>query len=947
MRLHLTLLFILLFAGAAPASPMPGWVFRVMKTDHFEIIYRTEQKALAKRYALAAEQAYELLIPIFKEAPANTIIVISDETDSSNGLATFLPYPIIYVYPVLPTTLDSIDEYGDWALEMIVHEYTHILNMYPSHGFYLPLRWIFGSVVRPNAILPKWYLEGLAVNLESRLTDHGRLRTSETGAAARVLVQNDLLRGEKIDRINEQDISSWPYGGRPYMFGGWWWNQVQAEKGPGVIETWNQNFSRRIPFLLNGPMREQTGRSAQSLLSSAHADLEKQVAAQIATLKKSPLQPSTPLVTEEGEQSVFALSPNGMRFVYWVNRAQGKGSTVYFKQRIAAAEPLNSLTSLKLFKGGFSLRVHWMGDEKFVYDQIDLRKPRVSYRDLYLYDFLTGESKRLTTGMRAQEGSPSPNGNKIAYIQNDGGRNRLMLLDLATGESKGLVSSGFTQRLSSPEFLSDTELLFIARNMKGKEQIHLYDLVSKKVRSWNEELASVQHMHMTSKGLLATNADSGVRNVFLVNAAKGASQALSNTVTDIQTADYDPATNSILASVLTGGGRRLVAFPYDAYSPPAIEPLKVDPPPKITTAKVKIRDESYLPIEYLLPHYWIPFIYSVEGGALLQGTSDGSDPAGRNKYSIFGTYDTVTKKPGYGISYINSSLPTDIGVNFAKTVSYLGASQHVIENQGGGVTLTNDWPFDNRFTHWSVGGQINDTESSTIKYKRRGPTAGIQYSRLDHPLNDGIGWHASLSHEEFVGPVTDGFTAYGHTSFHLAENIAAGSGGILLHTRGAFAPKMRMGDVTDLGDRSVGGNYLVSLTNSDYLLRGYPSGAFVGRKILNANLEYSIPLWKTLGGTGTLPLFFRNLDLALFYDTLSVDGGGWDVHRLRYIRSYLSRYYSGAGAELRFNTTAAYHLPISLILGGYYGFTEPFGGGFTPFIGLGLGGLGALENKTP
>ena len=154
-------------------------------------------------------------------------------------------------------------------------------------------------------------------------------------------------------------------------------------------------------------------------------------------------------------------------------------------------------------------------------------------------------------------------------------------------------------------------------------------------------------------------------------------------------------------------------------------------------------------------------------------------------------------------------------------------------------------------------------------------------------------------------------------------------------------------DVTDLGDRSIGGNYLVSLANSEYLLRGYPTGAFVGRKILNASLEYTFPLIKTLVGYGTFPVFVRNMDLALSYDTLSVDGGAKDIRLQKYYRSYLSRFYSGAGFELRFNSTAAYHLPISLILGGYYGFTERFGGGFSPFVGLGLGSLSALENKTP
>lgn len=217
------------------------------------------------------------------------------------------------------------------------------------------------------------------------------------------------------------------------------------------------------------------------------------------------------------------------------------------------------------------------------------------------------------------------------------------------------------QRLSSPVFINDGEILFVSRTLKGREQIQAYDLASKKIRPWNEELGSVQHLRLTSKGVLTTNADTGVRNVFLVGATKGSSQALSNSLADIQTADFDAGSNSIVASELTARGRRLVTFPYANYAPPKIEPLKVDAPAvQATLTKVKIREESYQPITYLLPRYWIPFVYPVEDGVLFQGTTDNNDPAGRNKYSLFGSYDTLTRKPSYGFNYVNSSLPVDL-----------------------------------------------------------------------------------------------------------------------------------------------------------------------------------------------------------------------------------------------------------------------------------------------
>ncbi len=289
----------------AYGASRPEWVYKVLLSEHFEVIFREEQKDLAKRYILAAEQAYELLMPIFKEGPDNTIIFISDDTDAANGLASFLPYPMITVFPVLPSTLDSIEDYGDWPFEVIVHEYTHILNMYPAHGFYWPLKYIFGGLVRPNAVLPKWYLEGLAVTLESHLSDHGRLRADETQATARALVLGDRLRSETLSRINEQELVTWPFGSRPYVFGGWWWNNVYTDYDPKLIEIWNQDFARRLPFFLNGPIKEQTSKTAEELLTETAYKVDSVAKDQLKTLTDSHPHQSSPVSNDRGSSKRF------------------------------------------------------------------------------------------------------------------------------------------------------------------------------------------------------------------------------------------------------------------------------------------------------------------------------------------------------------------------------------------------------------------------------------------------------------------------------------------------------------------------------------------------------------------------------------------------------------------------------------------------------------------
>jgi hypothetical protein len=952
LSLKLGLLLSLTFLISPLWAVSPHWEFRVLNSPHFEVIYRADQRALAERYALAGEQARELLLPIFKEAPDKTIIFITDETDDSNGMASFVPYPLITVYPVLPSTLDSIDDYGDWPLEMIVHEYTHILNMYPAHGFYVPLKWIFGDVIRPNAILPKWYLEGLAVNMESRLSDHGRLRADETRAEARALSLSHRLHSENIAQINEESLTTWPYGARPYMFGGWWWQHVSDVHGPQVIEDWNQDFARRIPFLLNGPMRERTGQSASELLSSTVLTLDDEAHREIATLEANKAHTATKTLSETGETSAFAVSPDGSKLAYVLGRTPvGNDLAVSAVIRVKtrrAHESFSEVPAQTMLKTDGTLRLRWLDEHRVLFDALDLQRPWVTYRDLYIYDMTRNQRIRITQDQRAQDPSPSPDAHSVVFVQNDGGYNRLMLLALNSSQApRVLLQGSFEQRLSGPEYLNANEILYVRHERSGKEQIFVYNLQSQKSKLWNSHLSAAQNLRVTSKGVLVSDSGTHVRNIYLAQNGGAAPIAVTNTLTHIETADYDPLRKELLISELSGDGRILKSLPLDTYHPASLPPSALPAPPEIKTKEVQVSDESYQPFSYLRPRFWIPFVYNVENnGWLFQGSTFNSDPAGRNSYSAFASIDTITQDPSYGLTYTNSSTPVDIGVSYERLISYLGASSYTLKGQYATLDFSQFWPFNDRSFKWDVGGNWSELESG-VAYRRIGPNVGFSFNRLQNPWNS---WYGVLLEGNQTQYLPEGnYFSYGRSYLHMTNLFQLGAGQrVLLQMRAAYAPQLSLDQVVALGDRNIGANYLVSLVNSDFLLRGYPSGEFVGREIVNANLEYTLSLIDAFG-VGTFPLYLRNLEMTLFMDTMAVDGGGIipDRSTSTYFRTRLDQYFSSAGGELRFNTTVAYQMPVTFILGAYYGLNTQFGGGFMPFLGLGLGSLGNLRDKTP
>lgn len=930
------ILFSAILFPQLAAAIDPRWAYRTLYSPNFELIYREDQKLLAKRYIVAAEQAHELLMPIFKEGPRRTIVVLQDDTDLSNGLANFIPYAHIVIYPVLPTQGDSTDEYGDWPLEVMIHEYAHILNMYPAHGIYWPFKYIFGSVIRPNAILPRWWLEGLAVDLESRLSNHGRLRSSQTQAQARAFVLSDKMKTEDVATINEVESRTYPFGARPYLYGGWWWSEAHGKKGDELIYTFNQNFSRRLPFLLNGPTREQLGQSVSQFFSHTKRVVASQAQQQIDTIKKAGATESADAQEGDGQMGAFAFSPDSSRLIY-SGGIVDQGTWIYLSGREDNSR-FTAFKGKKLIRTVGTTKFAWINNDQVVFDQLDMAAPYTNYRDLFRYDFKAKDVERLTKGQRAQEPSVSPNGQLIAYIQNDGGRNRVNVLDLKTMQSRTLVNGNFSQRLASPEFLTDTELLFCARTKNGDEKIFKYDFASGKSSVWNAQLKHVQDLRRTSAGILASDAGTGVRNIYRVTA--NSAEALTNVLTVAHSPDFDPRNNLVVYNEFTGTGTRLKSLELKPReTPPKIQGPDFEAPIEPDVSKVKIEEGGFWPIMYLRPRYWIPWIYPTEGGVLVQGTTAMSDPIGRNRYSLFGSYDSVTQKPSYGVGYQNRSFPIGISADYSKYVTYLTAGGTETESNDGGFGFFGN--LGTRYTAWNLNGIYSETQGLRSKYKRMGPEARLEYSGLSSPYRGKVRWHLEGSHRQFLEQ--DGYLAYGRSYAHIAMLANIGSHKLGIQARGAVSPELGLGNVIELGDRNVGGNYLVNLANSSFLLRGYPSGTFVGRRIVNGNIEYVLPASEIGAGFGTFPLFLRNLELAAFFDAMAVDGAGFNTKRGGYIRSHLREFYTGAGAEIRLNTTMGYHLPLAITTGLYYGLNSDYGGGFTFFLGIGLGSLSPIH----
>ena len=954
--LCITLFNCLFPAQPAQASdPLTHW--ETLETDHFRIVFDSRHYQLANRYARFAEQAFAVTTPVFKIWPEKTVIFIDDSTDIANGAASGVPYPLINARPVLPSALETVGDYGNWGLELLTHEYTHILTFEPATGWIRPFRTVFGTIIRPNMWLPTWYLEGLAVEMETRYSTHGRLRSANFLSIPRALVEENQLEKEDIARINEVSLPDWPRGARPYLMGSLLWNEMVRLGGEKVIGDLNLSYSRRLPFLINGPPESLLGLNYAQLLAQVYKRTTERARTQLAPIAAAGPERYRKVKSPGYFSFGPRVSPDGNTLV-WIGKTHNFESIVIQADRDVAKPEADAMSFVDrpgriLFDGIAINRLSWLPDSTgFIYDSNHNSARYYDYSDLWRYDLKRKKSHQITRGLRSREPAVRADSKFIVFVQNYPGGNRLASIDMDGGHYTSLYSPEMQIRLENPEFLSPDEIIFSEKSEAGVETFKRLKLAVTDGRldvaeAPVELLASFKPVHfprLTSKGLLFVSDRTGVANLYLANAALTDAKAVSNTSTQTVTGEIDPVTGELYYGRLTASGADLVSASEKDWKnspiPPQVAGLIEDDWPHfaVPELEVKPRRTSYNPFGYLLPRYWMPYGFYVPGGVYISASTSAADPAERHAYSLAVSYDTLTKRPSVFGQYMNHTSPVQLLFTGADLNEYIYSADFTRHSTQAGLIGTTFIPGMSQYWRLGAGWQYLQSQVENRVSVRNGPKATLSYSHVTQTgleISPERGGSFSLTQTHYLQSLgnthydqTDILGAFYFSKWFPDRHVLA------LSVSASIAPRL---DDLNLGQTTIGGSYQTNLVSTGLLMRGYNSGVFLGRSLVTTTAEYRFPISYAYRGFGTLPFFLSRWHGALFVDSVTLDGAFYDASIPGYRAAKLGKFFIGTGGEVRADTTLFYRYPVQFIGGLYYGTDRRANpGGLLPYIGIGL-----------
>lgn len=938
-----TFSFCILTPAFAQVDPAIDW--KVQEDDHAVWIYDSRHRELVEQYAKNFRRLFPEIQSLFHEVPDKTTFVISDFTDRPNGSATVFPYPLITIYPVIPLPNSPIGETDDSLYEILAHEYTHILNLHPVHGGMRALSWIFGSIVRPNSYLPRWYAEGLAVFTESYFTTRGgRLRSQNFEGMVRSLTRGNHWDKYSIDTLNDFE-PDWLGGRRAYLLGGALMYELANTHGLDKIDQLNQSYSRRVPYFINSPVYRRTKNDFSDLLDDAYKNLQKKASEQMQTIASAPVTKGTLLAQQGFYNSRPVFSPDGA-YLALISRDHNVPSSIQLRRRDAQ----NSFAQSPPEQIAFGVEINdlaWSPDSrKIAFNSVETFRRFYEYSDIRIYDVVTKKTSRLTSGARAGDLVFSSNGDFIYFVQNTPGSKRLAQLDL----QKKIIKPIYTPAKLATNLYSlvvEKDQLFFIEQHADKRSLKSYNFASKQVSLGNENIETVS-LRKSSRGFLITSSQSGVDNLYLVDSLHDASRVqlsrpITNSLTRILDGDIDPVDGSLYYSEQTENGHMVLQQNESQWKQitqaPPVPPLLKIPESTVSSSSngtgngetgefsFAKKEKDFSPFYYLIPRYWMPFANVIDGGVSFQASTGASDPLGKNSYSLMAEWDTLTKKTGVSAAYTNNSTPVELGVAASQVYRYNYTSETSLRDTSGAVSASYDIPF--MFRNWTLGTswRWSETEFTTLTYRRSGPSVVLGFNsaiQRGYEISPGSGMSTSLSHQAFLEDL--GNLGYNKTNFNLKTYFSRWlpeNNVLFFQLNGTYAPELETSiarPTTGFYTSTLNGNFFNNLLIPPFLVRGYTSGTILGNNMLAANLEYRFPVARVFRGWDTVPFFIKRLHGAVVADAVGLDGFRLSNQLDGYKRErFGDDFFIGYGAELNIECTIGYYLPMTLSFGVYRG----------------------------
>ncbi len=949
----------------ARAANDPRLLWKTLETAHFRINYYSTEDEVAQHVATLAESIYGRLVPAVGWAPSEkTEILLTDQTDSANGSATALPYDAIRLNVTAPDDMSPLGDVDDWYVELVTHEYTHILHTDHIEGIPALVNKILGKTLAPNQVQPHWLLEGLAVFEESARTSGGRLRSS---------MWNMWMRADVLeDNVATLDVFSnvprrWPQGNIWYLYGSFFMQWLADTYGEQAIREMIDDYGRQIvPYAINRSIRRATGRTYEELYVAWVDSMRRSFREQAIAISQRGLREGV-RVTHNGNT---VEHPRWIPANAWPAHA---GELLYYgddghSRAGQWALPLvrdasGRIVGARERERELMIRVNGPGGSSFMPDGAVAFSGGDVYDNLFSFDDLfelpahetspsglDGQRERWSDGWRALDPSVSPDGRRVVFTTNHRGTTYLMMADVvpsphregvrALANVRRLVTGAPFDQAFTPRWSPDNRhVAYSVWQRGGYRDVRIVDTQDGTYAEVTHDRAIDGDPAYSADGrwLYFHSDRNGVANIYAFEVATGQLKQVTNVINGAYQPEPSPDGKSLAYVGYTHDGYDVFVMPLDPST--WLDPLPYEesrPAPPAEPAPAFVTPKAYNPLLTLRPRNYSVQITPGNFGQSSIVTASGSDIAGIHSITLQQVTEWEHPVLEGNISYSYGRLPFDVGVTAFRQIApgtgyQLGATTvpWIQETVGATTSLAYSMPraFDSQsfslsYSFARVGGTLPLPASSLDPYDTPSipgrSSLGTMHLGWSYSNSEGYLWSVGNETGFSVGASLDlsdpalasdstGYAAtFGFATYlampWLQHHVLAlhAEGGASGNNRGGRGP-FYVGGFIDLPVVDVVRNVLIQ---GGVSLRGYAPVSEIGNYFGIFNAEYRFPILNVDRGLSTLPIFLNRITGAAFVDYGSA-----------FSDPATAEFKTGVGGELWFDMTLGYILGFTFRAG--------------------------------
>lgn len=501
----LTVLLILpLFAQAQTDPqfydyPQNHLEWYTIESDHFMIHFQEGNSRSAQVVSRISEEIYAPITNLYEYEPDTKIsIVLKDREDYSNGAAYFFDNKIDIWLPALDTPLRGTH---NWMRNVIAHEFTHIVQIQKGMkrdrkipAFYL--QWLsYEDVRRPDVLygfpkgivtlpfasinIPAWLAEGTAQYQTAELKYESW--DSHRDMILRTRILSDTWFGlEQMGTFSSKtSIERETVYNQGYAF------TIYLAKtyGEEVLRDLTVALGEKNVFTVSEALEPATGKPGKEVFKDWIAERKAFYSQAVENIQTTP----SAYVEKSGFYNFYPkLSPVQDKVAYLSNKGVDYSLlSLYLKDRdgtdkeIAVVDQNRSIQDdhfhgLKPLISFLSTSFSFSPDGKdLVYSINKKNKYGEFYRDLYVYNLESEESKRLTNSARLEAPAWHPDGSVIVAVRQNKGTQNLVLVDPKAEDAiTDLTDYEDAETIFTPQWSPDGQFIYFAKASSGNRDIY-------------------------------------------------------------------------------------------------------------------------------------------------------------------------------------------------------------------------------------------------------------------------------------------------------------------------------------------------------------------------------------------------------------------------------------------------------------------------------------------